>query len=170
VTEDDVRKMANAWAAASSYRLTITSKESGQNEQVLMEVVKPDKQHLKVSGGDQNVEVIQIGSDTYVNLGGTWTKSPAGAPMAADLFDPDEIVNGFNESASNGQTIVKGGTRTVGGAQCQDWTLQGGDPSDAGTMCIGVNDNLPREFTAADGSATMTFSDWNAPITITAPI
>jgi hypothetical protein len=40
----------------------------------------------------------------------------------------------------------------------------------SGSMCVGLTDNLPRQFKTNDGKIVMTFSDWNAPLTIEPPL
>ena len=147
----------------------------------LVEIVRPDRQHVKMTLGDRTVESISIGSDIYTNLTGQWTKQPT-SPQAAgtqvpkppQLFgglDPDATVKAFDASSQNGATITKGGQDVVSGVGCQEWLMTRPSPSQSsGSMCVGLADNLPRQFKSNDGKIVMTFSDWNAPLTINAPL
>ncbi|MBI3964959.1 MAG: hypothetical protein HY329_04920 [Chloroflexi bacterium] len=168
--EGDIKKMGAAWSAAKSYRLRMEGKD-GQGNQVELnqEVVRPDRERLKMSNAGQSVEMIVIGSDVFVNAAGQWIKAPTGVQRPASL-DPGEMIKEIDATVAKTDGVTKGGVVTVGSDRCQEWVLTGSKPDDAGTMCVGLADNLPRQFKAKDGSVTMTFSDWNAAIKIDPPI
>ena len=181
IGEADVRSVAEAVTATSSFRAHIQGTTSqGQPMDGLVEIVRPDRQHVKMTLGDRTVETISIGSDSYTNLTGQWTKQPT-SPQAAgtqvpkppQLFgglDPDATVKAFDASSQNGATITKGGQDVVGGVGCQEWLMTRPSPTQSsGSMCVGLTDNLPRQFKSNDGKIVMTFSDWNAPLTIDPP-
>ena len=172
VTEADVRRMANAFAAARSFRVAMTGESEGRKMEMTMEVVRPDRERFRMSAEGQTFEVVRIGNTAYTNIAGQWMQVPANdqASMINELANPEAMVQGLNEISQQGGRITKGRVRTVGNVQCQDWQITAADPDENGVICVGLADFLPREFTAANGSVTMTYSDWDAPINITAPV
>jgi hypothetical protein len=179
VGQGDLKPVADAIAAAKSYRMTVASSTTaqGQSGTFVIEVVKPDRVHTKADMGGQTFEMISIGSDNYVKFGNQWTKTPssgAANPLASTVLlssDPQQILSQMNAGEKDG-TLTKGGTSQVGGVPCQEWawTPSAAAPSQGGgTMCIGLKDHLPLQFKTNDGKIVATYSDWNAPISIQAP-
>jgi len=66
--------------------------------------------------------------------------------------------------------IEKGQKKTVNGDLCRDWrvTFRSGPLLEHRTLCIGVNDHLPREMVANANSARWTYT-FNSPTTIDPP-
>jgi len=168
----ELKAMGVAWANAKSFRITMdTSSADAQSPgHITMEIVRPDRQHIKFAVGQQTFEMIDIGTDHYFNINGKWTKTTTKAPTAS-LADPQQVLDNVNKSLDSNTKVTKGGTETINGTHCQDWTVDtsGSNPTTA-TMCIGLQDNLPVQFKDPNGKFTMTFSDWNAPIDIKPPI
>lgn len=174
----DLAPTAAAMAAAKSYRVTITTTNapSGQPATVVLEVVKPDRLHTKFNLADgKTIEVISIGSDTYVKAGGTtWVKSPMANPATAALLsnDPQKLLAQMNSGQKYG-TLTKGTVEQVGGTACQNWLWTPAAPAasqSAGTLCIAVQSHLPVQFKTSDGKTVVKYSDWNGPISIEPPI
>ncbi|MGH2461164.1 MAG: hypothetical protein ACRDIY_20085 [Chloroflexota bacterium] len=169
----ELKAMGLAWANATSFKMSMNTSDNGTQNQITMEIVRPDRQHVKFSAGQQSFEMIDIGTDHYINMGGKWTKTTTKAPTA-NLADPQATIDSFNKSVDSNTRITKGGTETVNGTPCQDWVVavsgSGSDESGGGTMCIGLKDNLPVQFKDTAGKFLLTFSDWNAPIDIKPPI
>jgi hypothetical protein len=183
--EQMAQKVAQAQLAAKSWRQTmVITTKAGQHQEVTYEFVRPDRLHVKSNrGGGGSSEQIYIGADTYTNRGAGWEKSTGGGTGQA-IF----AVVGFNGSAKPGTpeyddqqkalkdagvTATKGGRSTRNGVACQEWNSVTTTPPATGALCIGLSDNLPVEIksTSGDGATvTITFSDWNAPITINPPI
>src|SRR5258708_33256541 len=138
-----------------------------------MEVVKPDRFHMKGSAaGGQVFELIMIGSDNYVYAAGKWTKMTANLiPLSPFLSsDPQKILGQINTSAQAKGSVTKGGIDQIDGASCQEWVWTPTDTSQTGgSMCIGVSNSLPVQFKTTDGSVVATYTDWNAPISIQPP-
>jgi hypothetical protein len=178
VTRDDVRQVAEAWSAARSYRMVGQLPASGGQPAATIDVqvVKPDRQHVRLWVGSQALEVIRVGSDSYTNLAGLWTRTPAEALPPLDvLTNPDEMVTGFDEQLRAGVTYTKGSTETVEGVPCQQWVRSGpggGASDEVDSACIGTADHLPRQVKGTtDGRPiTVTFTDWDAPISIEPPV
>jgi hypothetical protein len=171
VDEGDVRKVGDALLALHSFSMHGQLKEDdGSTIDWTMEFVKPDRQHTRIVTGGQTIESISIGSTDYVKTGPTWVKSPVAAGDLGQMLpmsNPDDLAQSFKDSTASGDTLVKGSLDSVDGAQCRQWTITTSDGEQTGA-CIGVGDNLPRRFTTPGGD--LYFSDFNAPLTIEAPI
>ena len=171
VSEAEVRKVADALSALSSYRIHGEMKDdNGKTVSYSMEFVKPDRQHMTVTTADQSFETISVGTATYVKMGGTWTKSPTGADTVGSMVpfsNADDITNAFKEGATSGEKLVKGAVDSVDGVQCQEWTSTAADSNNT-QACIGLSDSLPHRFSTPEGD--ISFSDFNAPLKIEAPI
>ena len=169
----ELKAMALAWANAKSFKISMTTSDQGSPGQISMDIVRPDRQHIKLTMGQQTFEMIDIGTDHYMNINGKWTKTTTKAPTA-NLADPQQSIDSFNKSVDSNTKITKGGTETVNGTPCQDWVVavsdSSSDQSSGGTMCISLHNNLPVQFKDTTGKYVMTFSDWNAPIDIKPPI
>jgi len=67
--------------------------------------------------------------------------------------------------------MKKGEVRELTGEKCQEWSVvifhNRDSPTDNYTVCLGVNDDLPRSHTA--NGMEFRFSDWNVPIEFTVP-
>jgi hypothetical protein len=173
VGELDIRKVAEAMAAAKSFRLVSHgTDEQGNPIDVVMEVLRPDRQHTTMSVAGQSLESITIGSDLWTNRAGTWTKVSTSAPMSpmAQFVNADEIVSSFDEGVQRGDKITLGGREMTDGVLCQAIVITPADPNDeASTLWVGVADNLPRRLELAQTHATLTFNDWNAALRIEPP-
>lgn len=173
----NMTQMTTAMVAATSYRITINSVNSatGQSTTAVMEVVKPDRLHLKANlAGGKTYEMIAIGQDAYINATGTWMKSPVAIPTSAIVgIDPQGIPGQITASQKAG-TLTKGGTSQVNGAPCQlyTWTPAAGANAgnQGGTACIDLKSGLLVQVKSTDGKTTSTFSDWNTAISIVAPM
>lgn len=163
--------MAQAWSDAKSYRMTVQTAQGAQASQVI-ELVKPDREHMKMTAGPQTMESIRIGQDLYVNANGQWTKTTTTAPLPpvmGGLGDAARLANQFG-AINQTQTVTRGAVDTINGEQCQEWQVADPDPTKSGAICIGLSDKLPRQMKVGGGQATITFSDWNAPISIEPPV
>lgn len=171
VDQGDVRKVGDALLALNSFSMHGQLKQDdGSTVDWLMEFVKPDRQHTRITTGDQTIESITIGSADYVKMGTTWSKSAVGSEETGQILpisNPDDLAQSFKDSSASGDTMVKGPTDTIDGAQCQEWMITSSDGEQT-SACIGLSDNLPRRFTTPGGD--LYFSDFNAPLKIEAPI
>jgi hypothetical protein len=111
---------------------------------------------------------------TYVeNADGKWEKSEtAGDPQIpkqcgkGPSIVQSTVVNAiFELPRRRAASLIKGKLQTVGGLQCQDWSVDYGNewpqfPSY--TVCIDTRTHLPRRITFAYPSTTHEFSGWNS--------
>jgi hypothetical protein len=109
---------------------------------------------------------------------GSWGK-PRGIPMSYAKGVCQSLSEGiatfvlpdFATMVKRG-VIQKGDKKTVDGVKCREWnvTLRSPYPNqfDHSTICLGVDDHLPREMTV-NATEHWKFSDFNAPIDIDIP-
>jgi hypothetical protein len=169
-----LRATIMALSAAKSYRINATSTGAGQTQlgTVLVEVVKPDRVHTRTQRGNQTIESITVGQDFYINYTGKWQKMTiANNPLAAFLLnsDPQKILDQM-DTAQTKNTVTKGAITQVDGTRCQEWIMTPVDPAKTGgSFCVNVSNGLPVQWKSADGKIVVTYSDWNAAITIEPP-
>jgi hypothetical protein len=170
-----LKPVADAMAAAKSYRMTVTATGTGQNQTgtFVVEVVKPDRLHMKADMGGQAFESITIGADNYVKLGGKWNKMTANPLPASGMIlssDPQKILGQMNVGTQVKGSVTKGGIDQIDGASCQEWIWTPADTSQTGgSICIGTSNSLPLQFKTADGKVVAKYSAWNVAISIEPP-
>ncbi|MGH9601940.1 MAG: hypothetical protein ACRD24_06075 [Terriglobales bacterium] len=152
----DLKAMGAAMAKATSWHITHKMPE-GETE---LDIVCPDKMKSVSKVGKMTVEAIRIGNDTFTKVGKSWVKTTA--PADSPLCGAGSSYAASTPSAF--AKVTKGGTATVNGESCQEWTIESSLGSS--TMCVG-SDNLPRQ--TKRGDTTITYSNWNKPVTIEAP-
>jgi hypothetical protein len=153
----DVKAAFAKLAATKTYKISATPPNGPA---VTGEVVNPDDSHMMIGP----MEIIIIRNTTYTKMGGSWTKQTASAssggasPMALATPGPDAVVRDL-------------GTKTVGGVSLHAYSMQKSPSAPVATVFIDGN-GLPAriESAAARGNMVMQLSDFNAPITIVAPI
>ncbi|MDP9268630.1 MAG: DUF4412 domain-containing protein [Acidobacteriota bacterium] len=156
--------ISSAMQKATSWHVTM----KGPNVDMTMDVVCPDKMRTVSKTGSRSAETVRVGPAMYMKAGGKWMKVPAtGQP--ASVCGNTAAPGSKMPTVDPNVTMTKGGTETVNGESCTDWTTTASDGKGgqtSSTMCIG-SDNLPRQIKT--GQMVMTYSDWNKPITIDAP-
>ena len=160
----DVQKFVQAWSQVKSFRI---KSETGSQSQFTGEFVLPDKSHITVSAGGQTIETIGIGNDSYTKINGTWTKHTGTSNGMS--FDPNKMLADFNDSKQSGTKTTKGAVETVNGVKCQEWVSTDTDGT-VNSICIGLDNNLPVQSKSGDGKSVVDFYDYNAAISIQAPI
>ena len=153
----DVKAAFAKLAAAKTYKISATP-PSGPA--VKGEVVNPGDSHMTIGP----MEIIIIGNTTYTKMGGSWAKQTASgisngeSPMALATPGPDAVVRDL-------------GAKTVGGVSLHAYSMQKTASAPVATVYIDGNGLPVRiESAAARGNMVMQLSDFNAPITIVAPI
>jgi hypothetical protein len=137
---------------------------------VQVDSVKPGRFHVTGVGG--RLDAIEIGGTSYVKMGSTWHKFPV--PGLSDTLDPIEKLNDLASSHASELTIKDLGTSTVDGAPMHGYSVARTASARAlkspSTFYIGA-DGVVHEITQHTrmGMVTLTFSNYNAPVTILAP-
>jgi hypothetical protein len=146
-------------AAAKSYRVS-TAMPSGPAMKI--EIVNPGRSHSLMDG----MEIIVIDNTTYTKMGGKWQKqtSPVAAGSGASMAQP-------YATPGPGSTIRDLGMKTVAGASLHAYAVQKSASAPTGTIFVDGNGMVARmEAPGPRGTIVMSFSDFNAPISIVAPI
>jgi hypothetical protein len=164
VSGNELAALYTNFAKQKSFRGTITvSGGSAQGQQITMEFVQPDKAHITMNGGPTgSVELISIGTDSYIKIAGTWTKQPG---TGTKLFDTNTLSDSIKEAEKT--SVTKGGTDTVNGKKCQIYTT-----STTTELCVayGLPLRVVSKGTGSSGNTTIIFSDFGSNIDIKAPI
>jgi hypothetical protein len=74
------------------------------------------------------------------------------------------ITAEFDRAVRHHASFSRGPQRTLEKEACREWTVD-----EAYTVCLGLDDHLPRDFKARDGSVLARFTEWNQEITIEPP-
>ena len=156
----DLAKTQKAFYAVKSFRGTISNPKMKQPVQV--EFVAPDRWHVVVAGNNEYI----IGNSMSIHAGGMSMKIPLPASMQGMLQNTRTFS--ANTDLKKDYTIKYLGTTNVGGQMLRTYGYtKNSDPSLTMKMYI-AGDNLPRrnEVTDKNGTTTVTYADYNAPITI----
>jgi hypothetical protein len=126
---------------------------------------------------DVSQEVVQVGAVAYSRFqNGPWTRGGYGdaAPNICALMSQGldaSVLPDLDKMMKHG-IIEKGDKKTVGGVRCREWkvTVRGvWGGFDHRTICLGVDDHLPREMTTDSEKTHWIYSDFNAPLAIELP-
>jgi hypothetical protein len=153
---------ANAkFATLKSYRTTVVQPDG---KTMNGEIVNPDRTHMNAGA----FEMITIGDTVYMKMGGAWQKeASSGTSTSTGLPSLQKLYGTLPPAA-----IVRDlGMKTVDGAALRAYSIQRSPTDNAATMYIGAN-GLPArvEVPTQRGTMAMKFYDFNAPISIVAPI
>jgi hypothetical protein len=165
---DGLAGLSSAFTEVTSFRADIQIEGAGAPaQQGFVEYVAPDRTHLQFDAGPVGAfEAIIIGTTAYLNFGGTWTQLPDAAAVDQSSFDLDSVRQTIEGLDASGYTAA--GTDNVNGQECQIYTLT----TSGGGQELCVAGNLPVRMTTTGGglTTTVTFSQFNANISIEAPI
>ena len=174
--------MQNAW----SWRMETVVTEPTKKVDTTVEVYCPSRFHqisrtVFDEGGRQREELTEnfwIDGTNYAWRGAKWvtsqeentrlrgTVSCTRGPRSTDaLLDRMDLI------LTTGK-VRRGGQRSANGETCRDWIASVSAPDgwrDEFGVCIG-DGNLPREVFSPDRRMVETYSDWNTPIRIEAPV
>lgn len=167
---DALAQIFRGWAGVKTFRAKIiVTPTKGAATETDLDVVMPDRFHVK----SKQLEAIVIGTTYYVKIGSQWQKialpkgidlnfadvkkleSELGASTNAKLFGP-EVLDGTPTLVYQYTTTIK--TPTPLTTTSKVW--------------VAVSDQLPRKMESVSKSSTttVTYSDYNAAITIAPPI
>jgi hypothetical protein len=163
----DVKRSMMAFAALHSYHMEWTL----EGHAFESDIMRPGRMRIR---GPNDEEAIMLPGVTYMKMHGTWTKlaNTRSRSLVDDLQAATASIAQGNFSA------VDLGTKLVDGLHLHAYrvtpTQKELSPPDSKpdsfTLYIGSND-LPRrmETSTGEGGVIIRFSDFNAPMTITAP-
>ena len=174
--KEELMRAAEAMKSAKSWREHMVMDQEGKSVQVEVEVSCPDKEHTTSTMNGRTFESIHLGDDSYTKIGGQWMRMPATRTALAncgmgtlkparDQADP--------MAALDKAQITPAGLDTVNGSPCQEYQIattatEPGSKDVTSMVCIGVSDHLPRQMKVE--GMTVTWTDWNQPVSIAAPM
>ena len=168
---DALTQIFHGWANVKTFhaKIVVTPK-TGASTETDLDVVMPDRFHVKTP----QLEAIVIGSTYYVKVANQWQK--IALPQGIDLNFADvkklEAELGASSDVKLIGPDVLDGTPTL----VYQYTVTITTPTPltmTSKVWVAVSDQLPRkmEIVATDGTTTtVTYSNYNAPITIEPPI
>lgn len=168
---DALKKAFGGWAGTKSFRAKmVQTKGTTTTLEGTLEMVFPDRFHMVT----KQTELIAIGKTYYVKVGTKWQKVTVAQGFDFSLADAKKLQDELGvatEVKSIGADVLDGAPMVV----YEYKTTIKGPPAITTTskVWIAVSDGLPRkiESTSSSGAKTvMTFYDFNANITINAPI
>lgn len=169
----ELQQTAKAMSGLKSYTMTgtVASKERGKMEMVA-DFVAPDRRRMEIKGAtpDQSMGFMTIGPDTYMKMGPTWQKMPAGQGGASrmDFFD----TSWLDHADGSGTTMTPAGSEAVNGEPCTVYAFTDPDGK-KGKMWVSTRDSTMRKFEVVDDDGTevnMLVSNINQPIKIDPPV
>ena len=156
----DMAAMGQAFGAVQSFHADITTTRGV----IGMDVVKPDKFHITMNGA---MQVIDIGSDMWVNMNGSWQHMSMPAGMMQRPMDMARNA-GMSAQGPSDYNISDLGPAMLDGVPTHRYHMVGktGD-----TVDMWVSNNLPLQVqaTGKSGTATIKYSEYNAVPNITPP-
>jgi hypothetical protein len=187
--QSELQKAFDAKKGAHSWRtVTLLRAHPGRAMETTIEVSCPDREHIVTTLGDARYESIRVGSQVWTrSSNGDWKAQPEsadaypcgsnpGAPapwaMMNEGRDPATVIAAM--AAKMNAQVARGDVAKAGDASCQQWVVTFQHPGGGGrgvnyTVCIGINDHLPRQVVMGSGGLVTTYSDWNKPMQIEPP-
>lgn len=189
--EKEFEKTREAMRQLHSFRVASNSSlRETQHHELLWEVdcnrdVVHFKRHLVDTGTDpatdfQQDELTVSGREYFRQADGSWAR-PGGyggpaysAKGYCGMLQQNADTNVLPPISTMIQrgVLQKGDKKTVNGVRCRDWqvTLRGGTARfEHDTVCIGLEDHLPYEWTVDWDHQRTTFSDYNKPMEFELP-
>jgi hypothetical protein len=162
----DIEAVVKEFASIKSFRAKMTLESPGQQRQSgTLEYVQPDRMRVVFEGTAASGELISIGKDTYLKLGGSWTKLPPSA--GAQAFDFQALSNSLADTTAAARA-TKGGTTTVEGKRCQLYTVTVN--ADSTEYCVAENRFVRVVERIGTSTITIVFVNYNTSIEIRPPI
>ena len=159
-TSDMVATMQN-FASVHSYHCDILASRGT----VSMDMVAPDKFHMTMNG---KMQLIKIGSDMWMNMGGAWQQMPQ---VGAMMQRPMDLARGagMQGHAPSDYAITDLGPALLDGMPTHKYHMVGKDGS---TVDMWVAKSLPVQVQASgkEGTATIKYSQYNSVPDITPPV
>lgn len=133
--------------------------------------------HQQSGDSDRKEEEVSVGDQRYMRDGnGSWENAgqEPGDRGSAKWYC-DKVASATSDLLPDMRTILrhgiseKGAKKTVNGVRCREWKFDARTAlsSRVGSVCIGLDDHLPYEYTMDGGVST--YSDYNRPIQIETP-
>jgi hypothetical protein len=179
----ELKKMRAAMQNARSWRIDTVVSEPTKRVESTVEVYCPSRIHgvsnFSVEQGgrriEESYESYWIEGTNYAKKGSQWVISQESRSQSAScVYGPrstDALLDRLDSVIAMGK-VRKGDKRVLQGDLCRDWIVSVRAPDgwrEEFGVCIG-GDGLPREVFTIDRQMVETYSQWNVPIRIEAPI
>lgn len=165
-TTTDMVQMQKAFSAVKSFHCDMRTPDG---KAITLDYITPDKFHETLSNG---MEMIRIGSDTWMKRDGNWMKLPIEMPQMHAMMD--QLRNGgLKHDASKNYTIDDLGMGAVAGVTAHHYRITDTSDGDKAPVNMWVGtDHLPVqvEVSTPHGPMTVTYSHYNDVPDITAPM
>jgi hypothetical protein len=172
--DPEIAQANEALHAATSWRVSLEMHPaSGAGLWGKVAVICPDREDLELTGA-QAGHTIRVGDQWWTD--GLPSTDNGQTPNPC-LFGKDQpvlfgsqvaramaITAEFDRAVRHHASFSRGPQRTLEKEACREWTVD-----EAYTVCLGLDDHLPRDFKARDGSVLARFTEWNQEITIEPP-
>lgn len=169
--------------AASSVHVHGSVFSSGSLVTLNMDLLTGRGGRGRISQNGLSFDVIEVGGNVYIRgsrrfyshfagagaaqlLEGKWLKAPIKGSTLGPLASLTNLRELLDTTLANHGTLARGGTRKVGGQPA----IGVRDTTRGGTMYVAASGKpYPLELTKTGGGGSVTFSNWNAPVTLQAP-
>ncbi len=161
-TTGDMAAMWQAFASVHSFHDDITTPRGS----IAMDFVAPDKYHMTMNG---QMQLIKIGSDMWMNMGGAWQHMPAVGAMVQRPMDMARNA-GMQGGGASDYAITDDGTAMLGGVLAHKYHMV--SKSNGNVVEMWVVKNLPVQVqtSGSEGAATIKYSQYNSVPDITPPV
>lgn len=157
----DMMAMGQAFAGVHSFHADITL---AKGTKMSMDMIQPDKFHVTMNG---EMQVIEIGSDMWMNMNGSWQHMSMGRPMLQQPLDMARSA-GMSAHGPSDYTITDLGPAMLGGVATHQYHMVG-KSGDAVDMWLSNNLPVQVQATGKNGTTTIQYSEWNSVPDITPP-
>lgn len=177
--DQEFQKTLDAMMQVKSFRGSFTA--SGYPSARLWEVdcnrIVVHQQSGSGSESDMKQEEVSVGDQRYMRDGnGSWENigQEPGDRGSAKWYC-EKVASATSDLLPDIRTLLrhgiseKGDKKTVNGVRCREWKFDARTAisSRVGSVCIGLDDHLPYEYTMDGGVST--YSDYNRPVQIETP-
>lgn len=157
---DDLAAVKTAFQNVSSVHIDFKrAQESGS-----LDMVGTNKVHWTMSNG---MQLIAIGQQSWINMGGTWIKRPMASAEAATMMEHFRTLNLEGKDIRKDYTVTDAGMTTAASLPARKYHVVNKADGDTFDLLIGPN-RLPIRYVGKDGDA-WTFSQYNSVADIKPP-
>jgi hypothetical protein len=106
-----VIQVLTAMQNSGPYRVTTTIVSDDTTMEMTGEVIPPDKMHTQTAVGDQPMEMVMIGAQSWMKMGEDWQEMPGGAALTVEQalgFSVDELDKMITDAAYVGVEPLNG--------------------------------------------------------------
>ncbi len=159
--QSDIVNAVLAFGKLTSYHVTVTAR----GHEIDGDVVNPGKMHVTAGPA----EIIVIGKTSYVKVGSSWHEFTI--PGMDRMFAP--LTYAQNLGTHRADIVVTDlGEKTVDGTLLHAYSVRTSADDKPATVYVDASGTMRRvEVSSTEGGlAVVTFSNFNAPVTIAPPI